>query len=117
MIKNRRTPEGEELGRELARLCDTAINGKNHRCNTCAFRHGDHLANGSAETLMNALKCVIEREPFYCHEIDRPCAGWLAMRFDKGNELKTPWDFIEGSNDIPNPIQGFRGGIVAVVKR
>ena len=100
-IPNETTPEGRALGAEMARLCDTAIDGEDNRCATCAFRKGDHLANGSPATLMNALKCVIEGDPFYCHEHERPCAGWVAMsgRKDRGvprPKLEAPWPFIEG---------------------
>ena len=79
-IPNEATPEGRELGRELARLADVeyARTGRDSRCETCAFRHGEHLANGSVASLMSAVKCVLERTPFYCHETDRPCGGWVA---------------------------------------
>jgi hypothetical protein len=91
------TEEGRELGRHMARLCDGEFAGKpDGRCRTCAFRAGDHLANGSPETLMTALKCALEGEPFWCHEHDRPCAGWRAMRSPKGERLQTPWDFVDG---------------------
>ncbi len=50
------TEEGRALGRKLARLCDGELKGKaDNRCQTCAFRAGDHIANGSPETLMTAL--------------------------------------------------------------
>lgn len=78
-IPNVTTPEGIELGRELARLADNeyARTGRDSRCETCAFRHGTHIANGSAPTLMSAVKCFLERTPFYCHETERPCGGWV----------------------------------------
>lgn len=98
MRANAVTPEGRELGAELARLCDGEAErtGKDGRCVTCAFRAGDHLANGSAETLMTAFKCVAEREPFWCHEVDEPCKGWLLMRFQEPVEM--PWEAVEGSD-------------------
>lgn len=79
-VENTRSPEGVELGREVARFADAeyARTGRDSRCETCAFRSGEHLANGSAVTLMSAVKCVAERTPFYCHETDRPCGGWVA---------------------------------------
>lgn len=70
------------------------------RCATCAFRRGDHLANGSAETLMTAVKCIFERTPFWCHEHDRPCAGWLAMRVPEDRVVEMPWDHVGGA-DVP----------------
>ena len=91
-VPNRTTPEGHELGRKLARLCDASLVGKpDNRCETCAFRAGDHLANGSPETLMSAMKCAMEGDPFWCHEHDRACAGWVAMRFPKGRTVAAPW--------------------------
>lgn len=90
------TDEGRELGREMARLCETALKDRDDRCSTCAFRSGDHLANGSPETLMSALKCVMEGDPFWCHEHDRACAGWSAIRFDKEELVKAPWNHTPG---------------------
>jgi hypothetical protein len=98
--ENVATPEGRELGAILARFCDQEAKkaGRDGRCGTCAFRAGDHVANGSAETLMSALKCAMEREPFWCHEHDRPCAGWALMRADSGNETVVPWPHIPGAD-------------------
>jgi hypothetical protein len=89
------TEEGRELGRELARLCDLEMAGKeDRRCATCAFRAGDHLANGSPETLMSALKSAMEGTPFWCHEHDRACAGWAALRFPKDRLVEAPWQHL-----------------------
>lgn len=100
MIPNTASPEGRELGREMARICDAEIgDGPDDRCATCAFRAGDHLANGSVATLMTALKCAMEREPFWCHEADnRPCAGWQAVKAAKGGEIAVPWECLEGAD-------------------
>lgn len=95
--ENVTTPEGRELGFHLARLYETALDGRqDQRCQTCAFRRGDHLANGSPETLMTALKCAMERTPFWCHEADNPCAGWLVMRGEKGQQRQAPWECVQG---------------------
>lgn len=90
------TPEGRALGAELARLADVAEAENRERfpraarrCYDCAFRAGTD-PNGCAETLMDALKCVVEAKPFFCHkgvaEGDTPrtlCAGFaLLMRAD-----------------------------------
>lgn len=93
------TDEGRQLGRQLARLCDGELVGRSDdRCATCAFRAGDHLANGSPETLMTALKCAMERTPFWCHEHDLPCAGWAAMLTPKGQEIIVPWNCVDGAD-------------------
>src|ERR1700676_4700052 len=90
-VPNRTTPEGRALGREMARLCDAEFAGKpDLRCGTCAFRAGDHLANGSTETLMDALKCTMEGTPFWCHEHDGACAGWAAT-ISKKDPVVMPW--------------------------
>ena len=91
------------MGKELARLCDTAAveQGRDGRCNTCAFRAGDHLANGSPETLMTALKSAAERTPFWCHESDRPCQGWLLMRWPAGETVQMPWEHVTGADESP----------------
>ncbi len=95
------TPEGRDLGDQLARLCDAELAGKpDRRCGTCAFRKGDHVANGSPQTLMSAIKCAFEREPFWCHEHDRPCAGWEAMKAPKGKEIAAPWDHPAGADEV-----------------
>jgi hypothetical protein len=97
---NTATEEGRELGRQMARLCDTELSGKrDDRCATCAFRSGDHVANGSPETLMTALKCAMEGEVFWCHEHDRACAGWAAFRFPKDKLVKAPWDYVSGTDE------------------
>jgi hypothetical protein len=88
-VPNVSTPLGRALGAELARLCDLEepavrerFPGHARRCNDCAFRAGTD-PNGCAETLMDAVKGLIEGVPFYCHkgfdESGRPtrlCAGW-----------------------------------------
>ena len=97
--------DGSALGKELARLCDTEAATKPDapaRCTTCAFRGGDHVANNSAETLMNALKCVMERTTFWCHHVDpngksRACAGWRLMLVDVGQKM--PWDSVPGTDE------------------
>lgn len=100
MITNLPTEEGRALGKELARLCDSALLGKpDERCATCAFRLGTE-ANGSPATLMDATKCVLERVPFFCHEHARPCAGFAAMVLTR--PVVAPWEFVGGS-DSPAP--------------
>lgn len=100
MKPNQRTPEGIALGEQMARLCDIELADKpDSRCATCALRRGDHLANGSPETLMSATKCILERTPFWCHEEDRPCAGWLAMRAPADGVVEMPWDHVGGADE------------------
>jgi hypothetical protein len=86
------TEQGRALGKEPARLCDVEeerqraqFPNQQPRCNDCAFRAGTN-PNGCSETLMDALKCVIEQEPFYCHKgLDETgnakhiCRGWWLM--------------------------------------
>lgn len=94
------TEEGRWLGRRLAKFCEIELVGKeDKRCTTCAVRAGDHLANGSPETLMSFLKCAMEGEPFWCHEHDRACAGWAAMVTPKDKRVQMPWDHIAGTDD------------------
>ena len=97
---NAATEVGRELGRELARLCDTELAGKEDaRCATCAFRAGEHQANGSPETLMSALKSAMEGTPFWCHEHDQACAGWAVMRFPKDALVEAPWQHVPGTDE------------------
>ena len=99
MRQNQRTLEGIALGEQMAQLCDGKLAGKpDNRCATCAFRKGEHQANGSPETLMTATKCCMERTAFWCHEENRPCAGWLAMRADADKTVEMPWEHSEGQD-------------------
>lgn len=106
-IRNRATDEGRQLGVELARLCDTAEPAARlrapslpPRCASCAFREGPHVANGSPQTLMDAIKCVAERTEFQCHEPareDLPCSGWAMMVLaePEAEPIALPWAFSD----------------------
>ena len=98
LVVNGTTELGRELGAQLARLCDgeAAARGVDGRCATCAFRHGDHAANGSPATQMDALKCIAEGNVFLCHEEDRACAGWKLMRFEGDARVQVPWEYTGG---------------------
>lgn len=105
MTRNHSTPEGHELGEHLARMVDDAepkarlrMPELPPRCNSCAFRHGPHLANSSPFTLMDALKCVLEGHEFHCHEPAREdalCSGWAMLMLAKNEpdfiEVDWPW--------------------------
>lgn len=91
-VPNMPTPEGIALGVEMARLCDIEeakqlerFPDQTPRCDDCALRRGTR-PNGCAETQMDALKCVLEGIPFYCHkgiaeseDPKRLCAGWVTL--------------------------------------
>lgn len=88
------TPEGAELGRHLARFADqeeAKFADPPKRCHDCAFRAGT-IPNGCEQTLMDAVKCTFEGEPFYCHngmrdgEPTRLCAGYLLLRADRSGD-------------------------------
>lgn len=109
--RNKATPEGWALGVTLARFCDEAEPSARlkeptlpPRCNSCAFRAGPHVANGSPETQMDALKCVIEGVEFQCHQPDRvghPCSGWAMMMLARKESDKlgtAPWPFSYGDD-------------------
>jgi hypothetical protein len=52
-------------------------------------------------TLMDATKCLIEHEPFYCHQYFNAdgsprdlCAGYMLLLSEgKGKPSKVPWDY------------------------
>jgi hypothetical protein len=91
-VPNEPTPEGRELGAHFARWADEAEAEQRKqfpdmlpRCNECAFRAGTR-PNGCPGTLMDALKCLMELTPFYCHkgvkdgeEPTRLCTGYMVL--------------------------------------
>lgn len=109
--RNAPSPDGVALGKELARLCDAAEREKRawypkhaERCVSCAFRGGS-FPNGCAETVLDALKCVIEQRPFLCHmspkddtgEHAELCAGWLlSVDYDKPPGV-APWPWTDAA--------------------
>lgn len=107
LVRNRATPEGHQLGVHLARFCDDAepvarlkAPDIRPRCASCAFRAGPHVQNGSPQTQMDALKCVIERTPFLCHEpahYGEPCAGWTMMTLAHSDDepRSVAWPFSD----------------------
>lgn len=113
-LVNDPTPEGAELGAILARRVDAEMDGPRilrPRCDDCAFLRGTE-PNQIAGTLMMALKCVIEKEPFYCHaergvSSGHLCAGWEALLDAKGPQFVAPWPWIEpadgGAERIHSP--------------
>jgi hypothetical protein len=116
MTINLPTAEGAALGSHLARFADAEIAklraehpNAPERCSTCAFRSGTY-PNACAVTLMNAFKCAMEHDPFYCHERDALCMGYLALKSTK--PLKMPWQHVEGSNDLSDLTPTINQGIV-----
>ena len=84
MVPIERDPLCAAIGRELVRFFEQEEPASAPpRCHDCAFRAGT-LANESY-TIANALKCVMEGIPFYCHhgeengEPTRLCRGWIAL--------------------------------------
>ena len=104
-IRNHKTPEGQQLGEILAKWCDDAepkarlrMPELPPRCNSCAFRKGNHLANGSPYTQMDVLKCLVEGREFGCHKPAREghlCSGWAMMMLakDTADFGSVPWPF------------------------
>jgi len=111
MKPNLPTPEGRALGAEVVRLFETVAPKfyakhpeARARCATCAFRPNT-LPNGCPDTVMDALKCVIERSAvFGCHEeVQMPCAGYVVLSAAGGSPVSVPWSFTddnEGGADV-----------------
>ena len=105
---------GRELGRNLARFADVAeqewrdsgISFVPQRCHSCAFKAGTY-PNGCISTVADAMKCMMEREPFYCHhgikdgEPSAVCGGWLLLQ-NGDPPVQVPWKF-SGDYTEPNP--------------
>ncbi len=101
---NRVTPQGRELGANLARMTDPEVaaliaSGEwdhDERCVSCAFRAGT-IPNGCAQTQLDALKCVLEKQTFGCHVARdglpagaHACMGWFAAMQARGGPIARP---------------------------
>lgn len=108
--RNRPSPEGIAFGEQLARFADVeearfraAGLAVPVRCQSCAYRKGSY-PNQCLSTVANAMKCSMEREPFYCHhgmklkqdtDQQRPksvCGGWILMHSAEP-PVEAPWPF------------------------
>lgn len=105
---SRVSPEGKQVGEEMARLSDSEIKKleekgvADERCKTCAFRAGT-VPNGCIQTQADAMKCVMEGHLFICHQDlknQKPCFGYMTARASiikkNGGEdvrIKMPWEF------------------------
>ena len=74
------SPEGRAMGEQLVRVTEPRINAlaaegePDERCKSCAFTSGT-VPNGCLQTQMDALKAVVEKVPFNCHQHDRKGHG------------------------------------------
>lgn len=90
---HRVSPEGRQLGEQMARLYDLAEKrlgdqaDEDQRCKTCAFRAGT-VPNGCAQTQLDISKCAADGIPFYCHQHrGQLCNGWVTVRIGLGDIL------------------------------
>lgn len=104
LVPNRPTPEGRELGAEVARLADRALKDAvarfeefPERCKSCAFRGGT-VPNGCPPTLLTAIECCARREIFMCHEQDHLCVGWAAIALAGTRHSATPIEVREAAH-------------------
>lgn len=89
----RMSAEAAELGKRLERMAELGAEKLADQgleipepCGTCAFRAGS-IPSQCDDTVLDALKCVLESRPFLCHEpregerlVDRACYGWMRAR-------------------------------------
>jgi hypothetical protein len=111
--RDRVTPEGQALGKQMARLAAKAIAEQKKQfpnmrepCATCAFKAGT-IPNGCPQTLMDATKCLVEGVPFMCHHgtqdkdgnFNEFCVGWFAsysaISQRGGLKIECPFPFSE----------------------
>lgn len=103
-VPNRPSPEGERIGANLARLTENGLAILRRRfpkhaepCQSCAFRRGT-VPNRCLPTVSDALKCVIEKRDFMCHQSKDCrgiCTGYLiAMSVTENHPpINAPWQF------------------------
>jgi hypothetical protein len=101
VVPNSPSAEGVLAGKELARIFQPAIESFEaipdmpHRCKTCAFRLGT-IPNQTLPTVMDAVKCIAEKEDFFCHtDTDQLCVGYVAAAVASQNTpfVKAPWSY------------------------
>lgn len=119
--RNKPCDAGRKLGSLLAKLTDRSepavlalFPDHAQRCNSCAFRGGT-FPNGCMETVLDALKCVVEDIPFMCHqnmdsdgEPQDLCAGYMIARHSLNNKTCSPtikalledWDLNRFSGEM-----------------
>jgi len=107
--QSRITPLGKELGAQIARMTEKVIaqlaneGEPDDRCGTCAFRLGT-VPNGCPQTLMDAVKAVMEGVTFLCHNDparETVCHGYYAARVAmKGETVQCPWSFSEPDKEV-----------------
>jgi hypothetical protein len=102
LIRNKPEAAGYSLGEHLDRFFAHQItpdSAEDRRCATCAFRKGTY-ANGCVPTVMDALKCTMEKVPFHCHERGREgclCFGYETLTKDSDRVVLTrpDWKFSD----------------------
>jgi hypothetical protein len=106
VIRNARTPEGQELGKQHVRFFEQELSKRprmlDDRCSTCAFREGT-LANGSPQTQMDVVKCYAEGVPFHCHEKGREdilCHGYRLLATKTPGNVTMPWPYSKGTDPM-----------------
>ena len=125
-IQNLPTPEGQRVGAELGKLADAAEAEQREafpdqvpRCNDCAYRTGTP-PNGCLETVMDAIKCVVECKPFYCHKglkdgdpPKRLCSGAMLL-YDgpQGDLLREAIRKQAAERAAPVVLRRRRGGLI-----
>ncbi len=111
-VRNRQTPIGIETGEHLARFTDKAeqmwreagMSFIPKRCGSCAYKGGTY-PNGCVPTVADAMKCTMERRPFYCHHdvnLKNPaltpphslCAGWILLNTAEP-PVQAPWKYSD----------------------
>ena len=102
MNKNKPCEVGEQLGSLIATYYEDAEKFGDP-CKTCAFRRGT-FSNRCLTTTADALKCVVDCDPFLCHQ-DKgmPCKGWVAAAeralSDKSKPASATWLYTDELKD------------------
>jgi hypothetical protein len=87
--QSRISDAGVEISLMVARIVEPEIQKlvaqgePDERCATCAFKHGT-IPSSCHQTMLDAVKCLLEAKVFYCHAKTIGTGEWLEAQVCHG---------------------------------